>query len=87
MYIELIPEKLKELTCVGDEDLQTLSTNLKGGTYEFIDSLPIEKEIAVDKFVETNTKNTAEITNTDYPIQSIREAREKLEEQIEQQKQ
>ena len=30
----------------------------------------------------TNTKNTAEITNTDYPIQSIREAREKFKGQI-----
>ena len=82
MYIELIPKKLKELTRVGDEDLQILSTNLKRGVYEIVDGLPTKKETVVDKFVETNTKNTTEITNTDYPIKSISEARENFKGQI-----
>lgn len=82
MYIELIPNKLKELTCVGDEDLQTLSTNLKGGAYEIVDRLSTKKETAVDKYVETNTKNTTQSTNIEYPIQSISEAREIFKGQI-----
>lgn len=82
MYIELIPKKLIELTCLETEDSQTLSTNLKGGAYEIVDRLPTKKETAVDKFVETNTKNATEIINTDHHIQSIHDAREKFKGQI-----
>ena len=82
MYLELFPDKLKELTCTKSDEDVPIPTNITGAPYKDVDRVSTNMETGAYIIVETNTENTTEITNTDYPIISISEARSKFKGQI-----
>lgn len=77
MYLELVPEKLMELTYPEKHVYKNVHTSVPKSTQVCTDS-----GTGAYKNVQTNTKNTAEKTDKDYHISSYRDVRESVMKQI-----
>lgn len=77
MYLELVPEKLMELTYPEKHVYKNVHTSVPKSTQVCTDS-----DTGAYKNVQTNTKNTAEKTDKDYHISSYRDVREGVMKQI-----
>lgn len=81
LYIELIPERLQELTYPKKKESSPLRSRGTGITLESKRAAHATVTAASSK-CQTNTKSTEETTDKDYPIFSIRQEQERFKEQI-----